>query len=51
MFYPPNVCVVFTLPHALNTLVLNNKRVMLTILFRAASQTLLSIGENRDIGM
>ncbi len=38
--------VVFTLPHALNTIVLNNKRVMLTILFRAASQTLLTFGEN-----
>ncbi len=38
--------VVFTLPHALNTIVLNNKRVMLTILFRAASQTLLTFGQN-----
>jgi hypothetical protein len=38
--------VVFTLPHELNTIVLNNKRVMLTILFRAASQTLLTFGEN-----
>ena len=34
--------VVFTLPHALNTIVLNNKRIMLTILFRAVSQTLLT---------
>ncbi len=41
--------VVFTLPHALNTIVLNNKRVMLAILFRAASQTLLTFGEN-DLG-
>jgi hypothetical protein len=38
--------VVFTLPHALNTIVLNNKRVMLAILFKAAAQTLLSFGEN-----
>ena len=38
--------VVFTLPHELNTVVLNNKEVMLTILFKAASQTLLAFGEN-----
>ncbi len=38
--------VVFTLPHELNTAVLNNKKVMLTILFKAASQTLLAFGEN-----
>ncbi len=38
--------VVFTLPHTLNTIVLNNKRAMLAILFRAASQTLLTFGEN-----
>jgi hypothetical protein len=38
--------VVFTLPHTLNTIVLNNKRVMLAILFRAAAQTLLTFGEN-----
>jgi hypothetical protein len=38
--------VVFTLPHELNTVILNNKKVMLTILFKAASQTLLSFGEN-----
>jgi hypothetical protein len=41
--------VVFTLPHALNAIVLNNKKVMLTILFKAASQTLLTFGEN-DLG-
>ena len=38
--------VVFTLPHALNPIVLNNKKVMLTILFKAASRTLLTFGEN-----
>ena len=38
--------VVFTLPHALNPIVLNNKKVMLTILFQAASRTLLAFGEN-----
>ena len=38
--------VVFTVPHALNTVVLNNKKVMFTILFKAASQTLLAFGEN-----
>jgi hypothetical protein len=38
--------VVFTLPHELNTIILNNKRAMLNILFKAASQTLLTFGEN-----
>jgi hypothetical protein len=38
--------VVFTLPHELNTIILNNKRLMLNILFKAASQTLLTFGEN-----
>jgi len=38
--------VVFTLPHELNTIILNNKKVMLNILFKAASQTLLTFGEN-----
>ena len=38
--------VVFTLPHELNPVILNNKEVMLNILFKAASQTLLSFGEN-----
>ena len=35
--------VVFTLPHALNPIVLNNKKVMLAILFKAASQTLANL--------
>jgi len=38
--------VVFTVPHELNLVILNNKRVMLNILFKAASQTLLTFGEN-----
>jgi hypothetical protein len=38
--------VVFTLPHELNTIILNNKKVMLNILFKAASKTLLIFGEN-----
>jgi Putative transposase/Transposase zinc-binding domain len=35
---------VFTLPHALNTLVLGNQRLLLGLLFTAASQTLLQFG-------
>ena len=38
--------VVFTVPHELNLATLNNKRVMLNILFKAASQTLLTFGKN-----
>ena len=38
--------VVFTLPHELNTIILNNKEVMYNILFKGASQTLLTFGEN-----
>jgi hypothetical protein len=38
--------VVFTLPHEFNTIILNNKAVMLNILFKAASQTLLTFGQN-----
>jgi hypothetical protein len=38
--------VVFTLPHELNTIILNNKKAMLNILFRAASKTLLTFGKN-----
>jgi hypothetical protein len=38
--------VVFTLPHELNTVILNNKQVMFNILFKAASQTLLTFGKN-----
>lgn len=42
--------VVFTLPHELNTLILNNKTVMLNILFKAASQTLFAFGQNELSG-
>jgi len=38
--------VVFTVPHELNLIILNNKRVMLNLLFKAASQTLLTFGKN-----
>jgi len=38
--------VVFTLPHELNAVVLNHKKVMLSILFKAVSQTLLEFGQN-----
>jgi len=38
--------IVFTLPHELNTVILNNKKVMFNILFAAASKTLLRFGEN-----
>ncbi len=38
--------VVFTLPHELNTVILNNKKAMFNILFAAASKTLLKFGEN-----
>ncbi len=37
---------VFTLPHELNSLVLTNKRMLLNMLFSAASQTLLEFGRN-----
>jgi Putative transposase/Transposase zinc-binding domain len=36
---------VFTVPHTLNTLILGNKRPLLTLLFRTASQTLLQFGQ------
>jgi hypothetical protein len=38
--------VVFTLPHELNTVILNNKKVMFNILFRATSKTLLTFGKD-----
>jgi len=38
--------VVFTLPHELNLIILSNKSVMLNILFKAVSQTLLAFGKN-----
>jgi Putative transposase/Transposase zinc-binding domain len=36
---------VFTVPHELNALILGNKRLLLTLLFRTASQTLLQFGQ------
>jgi hypothetical protein len=39
--------VVFTLPHELNPIILNNKTIMLNILFKAVSQTLLDFGKNK----
>jgi Transposase zinc-binding domain len=36
---------VFTVPHALHALILGNKRSLLSILFRAVSQTLLQVGQ------
>jgi hypothetical protein len=38
--------VIFTLPHELNTIILKNKSVMLNILFKAVSKTLIRFGEN-----
>ena len=38
--------VVFTLPHELNAVILNNKKVMFNILFAVASKTLLTFSEN-----
>jgi predicted Zn-ribbon and HTH transcriptional regulator len=38
--------VVFTLPHELNPLILQNKSLLLNILFRAVSETLLEFGCN-----
>ena len=38
--------VVFTLPHELNAVILNNKKVMFNILFAAASKTLLKFSQN-----
>jgi len=37
---------VFTLPHDLNPIIVSNKNIMLNILFKAVSQTLLAFGEN-----
>jgi hypothetical protein len=42
---------VFTLPHELNSLILSNKRIMLNILFKAVSQTLLEFGQNPKNGL
>lgn len=42
---------VFTLPHDLNPLILCNKSVMLGLLFKAVSQTLMQFGQNQDNGL
>jgi Putative transposase len=41
----PSFHTVFTVPHDLNALILGNKRRLLTLLFRAVSQTLLPFGK------
>ena len=38
---------VFTLPHVLNRLILAHKKVLLALLFKAVSETLLEFGESR----
>jgi hypothetical protein len=43
----PYFHLVFTLPHALNPLIRQNQRALYTLLFAAASQTLLEFGQNR----
>ena len=42
---------VFTLPHELNYVILCNKKVMINILFRSVSETLLQFGENPENGL
>lgn len=42
----PYFHVVFTLPHALNALAQGNPRVLYTLLFRAAAETLLAFGRD-----
>jgi len=42
----PYFHVVFSLPHELNVLVLHNRRIMIDLLFGAASQTLADFGRN-----
>ena len=43
--------VVFTLPHELNALFLNNKKVIGDLFFRAISETLLQFGKNPKNGL
>jgi len=38
---------VFTLPHLLNGLILANKKILLSLLFKAVSETLLEFGQRR----
>jgi len=42
---------VFTLPHELNAVILCNKKLMLTILFKATSKTLQAFGKNPANGL
>ncbi len=42
---------VFTLPHELNPIILCNRKVMLSILFKSVSETLLTFGLNPDNGL
>ena len=42
----PYFHLVFTVPHALNPLILAHKRPLLTLLFKAASQTLVQFGQH-----
>jgi hypothetical protein len=42
---------VFTLPHELNPLILSNKTIMLDILFKSVSETLLVFGRNPQNGL
>ena len=39
--------VVFTLPHSLNALIAQNRRVLHDLLFECASATLLEFGQNK----
>jgi predicted Zn-ribbon and HTH transcriptional regulator len=41
---------VFTLPHELNRLILANKKILLSVLFKAVSETLLEFGRRRFKG-
>jgi len=41
---------VFTLPHDLNSIIPENKKIMLDLLFNAASETLLTFGRNAMAG-
>lgn len=43
----PYFHLVFTLPHELNPLIQQNQQVLYTLLFTAATQTLLEFGQNR----
>src|SRR6267378_2562892 len=43
----PYFHLVFTLPHELNPLIQQNQRALYSLLFAAASQTLLTFGQNR----